>query len=165
MLDIEKFIQGDEYELEKVMEELTPRLMKYCSSILLNFADAEDAVQTTFIQAYKKRHTLREPKSFVPFLYAIAYRSSISILRKRRLFNRDPLDPVKSGGHISDSLMRGLEQLTKLDRAIVYGRAVEELSYTQLARMHQKSEASLRKRYERAKKKLCFYLREDETHE
>jgi len=51
--------------------------------------------------------------------------------------------------------------LSALDRAVVYGRAVEELKFEELAEMHGKSAASLRKRYERARKKLSKILEKD----
>lgn len=159
MFDAEKFMEGDERELEHIMTELTPRLMKYCTSILLNVMDAEDAVQTTFIRAFKKRRTLRDPSKLIPFLYRIAYSSSINILRKRRFFQMEAREITSNPEEfLSDQMLSALESLSKLDRALVYGRAVEEYSYSELARMHNKSEVSLRKRYERACRKMTLHF-------
>ena len=158
MFDAEKFMEGDERELEQIMTELTPRLMKYCTSILLNVMDAEDAVQTTFIRAFKKRQTLRDPYKLIPFLYRIAYSSSINILRKRRFFQTEAREITGNPEEfLSDQMLSALESLSKLDRALVYGRAVEEYSYSELARMYNKSEVSLRKRYERACRKMTLH--------
>lgn len=158
MYNVEKFIAGEEEELDKIVLELTPQLMRYCSSILLNFADAEDAVQTTFIRAYQKRHKIRNPEAFVTYIYRIAYSASIDIIRARRFFVVPDEELKTDRGYISDEMKDALLKLSYLDRAIVYGRVIEGYSYEDLAKIHGKSETSLRKRYERAKKKMALSL-------
>ncbi len=163
MVDFEKFIKGDEKELEKLMSQLTQPLMKYCSSILLNFADAEDAVQTTFIKAYKKRYTLKNPDALTSFIYSIAYSVCIDTIRSRKIFfplkEEIKADEKPNTGDFSEELYEALLKLTPLNRSIIYGRIVEEYSYKELAAIHNKSEVALRKRYERSRKKLQKYLK------
>ena len=154
MIDVEKFIKGDEKELEKLMAQLSQPLMRYCSSILLNFTDAEDAVQTTFIRVYKKRYTLKNPDAVISFTYSIAYSVCIDIIRSRKIFfplkEEIKSDEETDSGYFSEPLRHALLKLTPLNRSIVYARIVEGYSYKDLAKIHKKSEAALRKRYERS---------------
>ena len=58
----------------------------------------------------------------------------------------------------SEEVLQALLKLSPLERAVVYVRTVEEMSYQEMAEIFECSEASLRKRHERAKKKLLGYL-------
>lgn len=50
--------------------------------------------------------------------------------------------------------LRQLQKLKPSDRALVYGIAVEERSFKEMSAILQRTESTLRKRYERAKIKL-----------
>lgn len=163
MIDVDQFIKGDEKELEKLMSQLTKPLMRYCSSILLNFADAEDAVQTTFIKAYKRRHTLKNPAALNSFIYRIAYSVCVDIIRSRKLFFplNEEVENIREieDEYFSEVLHDALLKLSPFDRALVYSRIVEEYSYKELSEIHKRTEVSLRKRYERARNKLQRILK------
>lgn len=163
MIDVDEFIKGDEKELEKLMSQLTKPLMRYCSSILLNFADAEDAVQTTFIKVYKRRHTLKNPAALNSFIYRIAYSVCVDSIRSRKIFFplNEEVENIREieDEYFSEVLHDALLKLSPFDRALVYSRIVEEYSYKELSEIHKKSEVSLRKRYERARNKLQKILK------
>ena len=55
-------------------------------------------------------------------------------------------------------IMKALERLTPQERALLYGRAMDGQSYEELSRIMGSSEAALRKKYERVKKKAVKYL-------
>jgi len=50
MADITQLRVIDENELEEIILSKTNPLLKYCYGLLCNHADAEDAVQITFIK-------------------------------------------------------------------------------------------------------------------
>lgn len=164
-MDAEAFIKGCETALKECIDEMQTPLMKYCYNILLNYADAEDAVQTTFIKAYKNRNNIRNSITLPAYLYRVAYSTSIDIIRKRRFFMVDSQRSNNCSNFISEEMQAALSKLTALDRAIVYGRAVDELSYSELSEIYGKSEQILRKRYERAKKKLINILKKNDREE
>ena len=58
-------------------------------------------------------------------------------------------------------IIDALNNLNPLDRAIVYARVMERVRYNELAQRHGKSPAYLRKRYERAIKKLAEELKDE----
>ena len=66
-------------------------------------------------------------------------------------------------GLISEELHKALMMLKPLDRALLHGIAVEEMAYKELSVVFGKSETVLRKRYERARKKLQSILNESEN--
>lgn len=63
--------------------------------------------------------------------------------------------------YIGPELRRALEALSPADRGLVFGRVLEGLSYEELSQIYGKSAAALRKRYERARKKLAAELSQD----
>jgi len=157
-MDSEAFIRGCEAALKELIDEMQTPLMKYSYGILLNYADAEDAVQSAFVKVYMNRKNIRNPNTLPAYLYRTTYNMSVDIIRKRRFFIMESQPANKNCDYISEEMLDALGKLSTLDRALVYGRAVEEMDYKELSDIHGKSEQSLRKRYERAKKKLICIL-------
>ena len=161
------YLNAGEAGLEIIMSQYSSALLRYCHSILCDYHEAQDAVQTVFIKAYQSRNKFTgSDKDLSNFLYKIAYNTCIDIIRKRKsgleLFKNERLKSSQSNaGYIPENLKCALNLLSVLDRAIIYGRAVEELKFEELAEIHGKSAALLRKRYERTRKKLSKILAED----
>ena len=72
-----------EQELEKLVHAHTGELLRYCTGLLGCEADAQDAVQKTFIKAWQRRHTLRHDgtDNERAWLYRIAYRTALVLER------------------------------------------------------------------------------------
>ena len=160
------YLNSGEAGLEIIMSEYSAALLRYCHSVLCDYHEAQDAVQITFIKAYQNRAKFTGgDKDLSNFLYKIAYNTCIDIIRKRRntleLFKNERIKASKSGEYIPENIKSALNLLSALDRAIIYGRAVEELKFEELAQIHGKSAVSLRKRYERARKKLSKILEKE----
>jgi RNA polymerase sigma-70 factor, ECF subfamily len=81
---IKGMIEKDENSLRIVVEKYQNYLFKTCFGLLRNKEDAEEAVQDTFIQIYKKISTYRGESKFSTWLYRIAVNMSINRLRKNR---------------------------------------------------------------------------------
>jgi RNA polymerase sigma factor (sigma-70 family) len=144
------------------MDNYSHALLRYCHNILCDYHEAQDALQLTFIKAYQNRSSFRQDMSLSPWLYKIAYTTCIDILRKRKkVVNINKDQPQNDNGRIPEEIILALLKLNSLDRSIVYGRVMEEMSYDELSVIHKKSAASLRKRYERAKKRLANELADD----
>lgn len=126
----------NEQDLEKLVHAHTAALLRYCTGLLGCEADAQDAVQKTFIKAWQKRHTLKYDgtDNERAWLYRIAYHTA-------------------------------LDTLKPLDRALILERVLDELDYKTLAQIHGRPTAYLRTRYQRAKKQLANRLREGECDE
>ena len=161
------YLNMGEAGLEIIMSLYSAALLRYCHSILCDYHEAQDAVQVSFIKAYQSRVKFSgDDKDLANFLYKIAYNTCIDIIRKRRavleLFKNERLKSSNtSAEYMPENLKAALNMLGVLDRAVIYGHAVEELKFDELAQIHGKSAVSLRKRYERARKKLSKILEKD----
>jgi RNA polymerase sigma-70 factor (ECF subfamily) len=159
-LDI-SFPTGGEAELEALIGAYGQPLLRYCHNILCNYHEAQDALQLTFIKAYKKRATFESGKALSPWLYRIAYATCIDILRKNRLRLLPTTLIAAPDATIPEDIRDALFTLSPQERAIIYGRVMEERSYDELSSIYGPSAATLRKRYERARKKLQAQLKEE----
>ena len=155
----------DERELDAVVAQYGQPLLRYCHHILCDYHEAQDAVQTTFLKAWEHWDSFQPGGNRSAWLYRLAYTTCVDLLRARRL---RPLPPPASGGrdYIGPELRRALQTLTARERALVFGRVMEERPYSELEEIYRIPAATLRKRYERARAKLARALTEqDGTYE
>ncbi len=156
------FAYGGEPALEAVVEKYGHPILRYCHSILCDYHEAQDAVQMTFIKAYQKRASFDSGKSLSAWLYRIAYNTCIDIIRRRALRLAAAADePQAEDNLIPENIKSALLSLSHLDRSLVYARVMEQRTYDDLAEIHGKTPQALRKRYERAKKRLAVLLADD----
>ena len=154
-----------EQDLEKLVHTHTAALLRYCTGLLGSEADAQDAVQQTFIKAWQNRHTLRRDgtDNERAWLYRIAYRTALDMLRAaKRAANYPTPQPLEQDPGISDELRAALNALSPLDRALMLERVLDGMDYAALARIHGLPAPYLRTRYSRAKAKLAAILKEGE---
>ncbi|MBO5219679.1 MAG: RNA polymerase sigma factor [Clostridia bacterium] len=162
MYDAAALLAGNEGALADAIDALTPELYRYAAGILLSSADAADAVQTAFVRLWRRRADIRDASAVRAYLYRCTLRACIDIQRKRRLFV--PVPQSDAPKPMSDALADALRRLSPEERAIVYERAVDDTPYAELAERLGMREATVRKKYERAKKKLAAMLKGDAKH-
>ena len=154
----ERFALGGEQALADAIELYGQPLLRYCHHILCDYHEAQDAVQTTFIKAYDNRSRFRAGTSLSAWLYRLAYTTCIDMLRRRKFQLLTPPPAAADPDYIGDDLRRALQALSPEQRALVFGRVIEQRSFDALAVIYGKPAATLRKRYERASKKLAQEL-------
>ena len=145
---------GDGACLEAVIGRYGQALLRYCHHILCDYHEAQDAVQDALLRAWSRRNLFRAGTNLEAWLYKLAYHACIDLLRQRR---RQLFAPPPPSGHNPDYI--GPE------RGLVFGRVMEGRSYEELSQIYGPSAAALRKRYERARKKLALALSESELDE
>ena len=105
-------------------------LLRYCHHILCDYHEAQDAVQT-------------------------------ALLRQRRRQRFAPPPPAAHDpDYIGPELREALGRLTAQERGLVFGRVMEGRPYSELAQIYGQPDATLRKRYGRARGKLARALTE-----
>jgi RNA polymerase sigma-70 factor (ECF subfamily) len=142
-------------------------IAKYCYGLLLDYHEAHDAAQDVFIKAAAKLKKFTDDNHVKHWLYRTAYTTCIDILRRRKLarlfLSREKtIQPISYEDAynlgISSELQAALDTLSPRDRALVYSRAVLGMEYAELEAIYGTKAPALRKRYERARKKLEDYL-------
>lgn len=159
MFDGKAVILGDEKAFEEAIADLSPELFRYAVGILLSHTDAEDAVQNAYISLWQKRSTIRNPNAVRAYLYKSTYRACVDLMRKKKILI--PVIQTQEKKPLTDELREALARLTVTERAIVYERAVAETSYSELAERLGMREENIRKKYERARKKLAKCLADE----
>jgi len=163
-----RFAGGGELELEEVIHLYGEKLLRYATSILCDHHDAEDVVQRVFLLAYQNRGGF-DGEHLSAWLYRITYNHCLNQRKKRRILffsdvenvREETVNPFEDTA-ISDDFLKALNRLDIEGRALLYGRIMNEQSYEELSRVIGKSVPALRKQYERMKKKLIGYLRDEQ---
>ena len=161
MFDAQALLSGDETALADAVDTLTPELYRYAAGILLSRAAAEDAGQNAFLSFWRHRTSVRTPDAVRAYLYRCTYRACVDIIRRNRLFL--PLPRQEDTRVLSETMQTALSCLSAAERALVYERAVLETPYDELAAHLGLRPENVRKKYERAKKKLARLLPAVET--
>ena len=74
----------DEAGFSELAEKHRRELHVHCYRMLGSFQDAEDAVQETFLRAWRRRETFEGRSTFRAWLYRIATNACLDLLAKRR---------------------------------------------------------------------------------
>ena len=149
-------------------QELRPLLFSIAYRILGSVAEAEDAVQETWLR-YEASPT--QPASTKAFLSAVVTRISIDVLRSARVRREtyvgqwlpeplltDPYADPERSAELADSVSMAalvlLERLTPLERAVFVLREVFGLGYPEIAVAVGRSEAACRQLAVRARRHM-----------
>jgi len=149
-------------------DELRPLLFSISYRILGSVAEAEDAVQETWLR-YQAAPT--QPTSTKAFLSAVVTRVSINVLRSARVRREtyvgpwlpeplltDPYDDPERSAELADSVSMAalllLERLTPLERAVFVLREVFGFGFAEVASAVGRSEAACRQLAVRARRHM-----------
>ena len=91
---IQRTLAGDESAFGFLVDKYKGSVHALAYRKLGDFHTAEEITQDTFLKAYQKLSTLRDPARFPGWLYVIAARCCISWLRQNRL-QTESFDRVK----------------------------------------------------------------------
>ncbi|HEV7554627.1 MAG TPA: RNA polymerase sigma factor [Kofleriaceae bacterium] len=81
---IERMVAGDRTAFDALVAPELPRLRSFLMRLVANPHDADDLVQETTLQAYRKRAEFRGESSFATWLFAIGSRLGLTLLRSRK---------------------------------------------------------------------------------
>src|SRR5215212_2139859 len=87
---------GSEPAFEAVFDRHHRGILAFCRHMLGSAEEAEDAVQHTFMAAYRSLLASRRPIQLRPWLYTIARNRCLSVLRARRERPVDDLDELQT---------------------------------------------------------------------
>ncbi|HEU0021990.1 MAG TPA: sigma-70 family RNA polymerase sigma factor [Dehalococcoidia bacterium] len=158
---------------EDIVEQHSDFVYNLTYRILNNHADAEDATQDAFVQAYRNFDRFRGDSKVSTWLYRIAVNAALMRLRKdrnRRLLTQtgyEDMQQVSSwegpeklalNSELREHLEEGLELLPSNLRTIVVLRDIQGLSNEEVAEVLRISISALKARLHRGRVLLRKYL-------
>lgn len=166
---IDHIAEGDDEAFRKLFERYYPMIYRFIIRINRSPELAEEAVDDTLFEVWKKAKKFRKSSKVSTWIYGIAYYKALKSLRGINDFQDDTKlegmpDPADSPekiyeareiqGHIHEALQTlSAEQRTAMELAFF-----NELPYSEIARIMGCDENTVKTRIFRAKKKLNHIL-------
>ena len=165
--DVQRVLAGDVDAYAALVDRYYDRCARFAVRMLGNRDDAEDALQSTFLRAYRALGRYQERDRFSAWLYRILVNQCRSIAARRshreRVFVREealllnaPDKRPAWSGEDEELVQRVLNELDPLLREAFLLKYVEELSYEEMAALTGAGVSALKMRVKRA----CDKLRE-----
>lgn len=168
---VRRVLEGHVREFDVLVDRHYPRCLRYAMHRLGEREDAEEAVQDTFVRAYRALPACT-PERFGGWLTSILVNRCRTYGRRRQLrqLRQRPLDTVRGlaapapppGGDLDASeLGRALRRLPARQREALLLKYVEELTYEEIAEVTGSGVSALKMRVRRAARRLAEYLEEN----
>jgi RNA polymerase sigma-70 factor (ECF subfamily) len=166
---VARTLGGDLPAYAALMARYRDKLGRYAFHMLGNREDAQEALQDSFVRAYRALAACREPERFGAWLFRILVNRCRTVrrrLQRSRRFDADLPDDVPSGGARPDSFEwrdvfgQALDRLRPHYRDAFLLRYIEGLEYAEIAEMNGAKEPALRMRVKRASDQLREMLRD-----
>jgi RNA polymerase sigma-70 factor, ECF subfamily len=170
---VNRVLAGDINQFEMLMRRYTQRLYRVARAILGNEADAEDAVQQGYVNAYRQLRQFEGRAVFSTWLTRIVVHEALSRRRRLRARSTECLDSrlhdVVSGQHdperltyvtqLSALLQSAVKTLPDGYRSVFVMREIDGLTTTETAQRLGLTEGAAKARLHRAKGVLQQRLR------
>ena len=127
--------RGDREAYGELVELMWPQLVGLARAVLAGDDEAEDMVQESLIQAWRRLGTLKRPERFPAWMRRIVTRRCFAHLRKRRTVNREIPEEGSAPHPEGIDVRRTLARLAPRQRAVVYLTLVEGRTASEAAAM------------------------------
>ena len=170
---IQCVLDGDETAFSALVKKYQRSVHALAWRKIGDFHIAEDVTQETFLKAYQKLSTLKEPQSFASWLYVITANQCKAWLRKNRKWTRSledtssaQLEKATYSGHIiaeneqmtaetqREVVKKLLAKLQESDRTVITLYYLGGMTYEEISQFLGVSEAAIRNRLYRARHRL-----------
>lgn len=162
---IEAAREGDERALVRLLETSRPDLKRIAATQCANAADADDAVQETLWQVYRRIGALRTISSYTAWMFSIVRRECQRLMKRMRgqveLPEDDhPLFAYYATPDLRFDLAAAIQSLPDKYREAIVLRDFEEYSITEIAQALRLSRAAVKSRIHRGREMIREYLRD-----
>ncbi|MEH2529501.1 RNA polymerase sigma factor (sigma-70 family) [Bradyrhizobium sp. AZCC 1588] len=157
---------GDTEALVSLIAAAQPDIRRYAARNC-RAADIDDAVQETLLLLYRRVGTLRAVTSFSAWLFAVARRACLRLLRRATGAPAAPADDAEAHlAHLAPEdiridLSRAIQSLPDHYREVILLRDIEELSIDEIAGVLGLTRESVKARIHRARIMIREYLVRD----
>ncbi|MDE7296842.1 MAG: RNA polymerase sigma factor [Clostridia bacterium] len=159
--------RGDGGALDGVLAVAGKRMLALAQGILGNRADAEDAVQESFLKIARSVHGFRIDTNGYAWVMRIVRNTALDMLRKRKRRAEENIDEFFSltDGSYSEeglaeavALERAVARLQPDERKIIYYRYYLDFTVRDIARETGASKSAVQRTLDRAEKQLKIFL-------
>ncbi len=172
-----RFRDGEAAAFDVLLGRYSRSIYNFALRLLGDPADADDATQQTFIQAFESFPAARPGASLRPWLFQVARNKCIDLIRRRRTVplstlereesdaTVDPADaaPLPSELYEREELQHILQDaiatLPVRSREVVLMRYMGELTFAEIGHSLDMPENTAKTLFQRAKASLRVYLR------
>lgn len=161
---VEQVQTGDRQAYSEIIRHFQKQIYIYCYYLLGSKEEAEDATQDIFIKGLENIKSFSYSVSFSAWLYKIAHHQCIDLIKLKNKGTRFWMSFKKNHAidrlHVQeeyryqDFIHELLEKLNVDERRILLLRSIEEYSFDEIATIMELKPATVRKKYERLRKKL-----------
>ena len=175
-LYITKVINGDTNAFVYLVDNYKNMVFGLAFKMTKSREEAEEVSQDTFIKAYKNLNKFKGDSKFSTWLYRIAYHTSLDAIKKNKNanatfdINEVTFNQIKAVEHILEGIERKerakvmdacLQKLPDEERSIIWMFYYDELSLKEIIEVTGISEANLKVKLHRARKKLLTIVKEN----
>ena len=173
---IQRVLEGDDNAFSVLVKKYQKQVHALAWRKIGDFHTAEEITQDTFLNAYKKLPTLKEPQRFASWLYVIAANRCSSWLRKKRLWtqplealeetNSDHIQTGTYSGYVAaenarttaeaqrDVVKKLLARLQESERTVITLHYFGEMSCTEIGTFLGVSANTIKSRLRRAQQRM-----------
>ena len=166
--DLIRLLQNDVSKgFNLVVEKYSSRLYWHIRRLVILHEDADDALQNTFMNAWKNIGEFRNESSLYTWLYKIATNESLSIINKRKRNSAVSLDDIGSyfassaegstwfdGDEAEIKLQNAILNLPEKQRIVFNLKYFDDMTYHEMSKVLKTSEGALKASYHHAVKKI-----------
>jgi RNA polymerase sigma-70 factor (ECF subfamily) len=166
--DIIRLLKSDiDKGFRLVVEKYSSKLYWHIRRLVILHEDADDALQNTFLNAWKNIGEFRNESSLYTWLYAIATNESLALINKRKKNSALSLNDLGcyfassaegstwfDGDEAEMKLQNAILRLPEKQRIVFNLKYFEEMTYEEMSRILKTSEGALKASYHHAVKKI-----------
>lgn len=153
-------------DIEKVYKKHFTDVYYFLLSITKNKSIAEEITSETFFKVLKSKDKIKNEESIKSYLFTVSKNLYLDYLKKENktleyenIENIDFLSEFSAEEYFlkneeEKTLYRAIEKLSEPQRSIVYYRAFENLSFSEIGKIYDKSQNWACVNYHRGKNKL-----------
>jgi len=166
--DISELIRKDLNKGFRLMvEKYSSRLYWHIRRLVILHEDADDALQNTFMNAWRSIGEFRNESALYTWLYTIATNEALTVINKRKRNSAVSIDDLGSyfenshegstwfdGNEAEVKLQNAILQLPEKQRIVFNLKYFDEMTYEDMSKILGTSEGALKASYHHAVKKI-----------
>jgi RNA polymerase sigma factor (sigma-70 family) len=150
-----------------LVEKYSSKLYWHIRRLVIIHEDADDALQNTFMNAWRSIEGFRSDSSLYTWLYSIATNEALTLINKRKRNTAVAIDDLRSyfansqegstwfdGDAAQMKLQNAILQLPEKQRIVFNLKYYDEMTYEEMSKVLKTSEGALKASYHHAVKKI-----------